>query len=627
MALSMVLVGLWVGTSVAAIRAGERTPSLHPRIVWTYDARPLRQLNLRDSAKARELWDTLHLVAALQGLVNREAPRLYLFYCAEFGVDTDQFWFDWARSEDGWMRDAEVREMDGLEAVARQFREFYDGLVVYDSRVPATSNAASTVAGCDGLLPVRYDPATNSVFRLLTERVRLPVRVWLVNPDGSSRFTGQGTIPDLEQASSGSAKIDVYRWALERYLKAGRCAPGVAAYYLDAYWLQRPRNAGGEMHTLSNHDYFIARRGFFFDLSSWADEPPVDDPEQPLGLDYRTMLEILRAQYDRAGGGMIQLGGFTPWPYKYTTHAGAGGHEPVPTEWEFSRIVSQFNVYVEADAAGLGAMANASFFQHYPLEERYAQPNARPTAADWRARGYLTEGGRVVPRFYVGHYVGDYDSPSWLYKAVPAFFRDPSLGEVPLGWAFNPNLAERAPQALVHARRHATTNDFFIAGNSGAGYVNVRALTVRPDSGLPSGLESWRRHCLPYYRQWDLSVTGFVLDGSAGAATKTEFSIYRDFSKDGLGTHFESGPVLRAGIPTCPEVDLPDAVDGAVAVIVDRARRRGDGPGFLWARSILKTPSWYAGVSAKLRERHGELAIEVVDPHTFFGLIGEELKP
>ena len=96
----------------------------------------------------------------------------------------------------------------------------------------------------------------------------------------------------------------------------------------------------------------------------------------------------------------------------------------------------------------------------------------------------------MAPKLYVGYYVGDYDSPSWLYKAVAAFFSDPQRGQVPLGWAFDPNLADRAPQALAYAYRHATTNDFFIAGDSGAGYLNPRALTVRPDSKLPPALEA-----------------------------------------------------------------------------------------------------------------------------------------
>jgi len=52
------------------------------------------------------------------------------------------------------------------------------------------------------------------------------------------------------------------------------------------------------------------------------------------------------------------------------------------------------------------------------------------------------------------------------------------------GLAFDPNLADRAPQALAYAYRHATTNDFFIAGEFGAGYL-IHGLTDRPDSKLP----------------------------------------------------------------------------------------------------------------------------------------------
>ncbi len=615
---------LWLAFLVAATVL--EIQGAMPAKILTFDARPLQRLDLADAANARRVWDTLHLLAALQGLANREAPQLYLFYCREFSVDTDQFWFDWLRGEDGWLREAEIETVGDVEALVRGLRGAFDGLVVYDERVPATASAASTAAGCERLLPVRYDVATNSLFLRLTRDLALPVRLWLVNADGSPRFTGGGRLPDGDLPWSGSAKADVYRWAVARWLRpdsvpADRQAGPYGAYYLDAYWLQRPRNASPDHHTLSNHDWFIGRRAFFFDLSPWGDEAPVDEPGQPIGADKACLLEVLRGLYERAGGGIVKLGGFPPWPHKYTTHAGAGKHEPVPTEWEFTRLISQFNAYKEADAAGLGAMANGSFFAHYPLKERYPQPNPKPGLAEWRERGFVTPEGRVAARFFVGHYVGDYDAPSWLYKAVPAFFRDPARGQVALGWAFNPNLADRAPQALVYAYRHATSNDFFIAGDSGAGYLNSRALTVRPDSGLPAGLAAWTEYCRRHFARWGMSITGFMLDGSAGAATETEFAAYRGFSPDGIGTHFERRPRMWAGIPTCPERDLPDSAAGAAKLIADRARASAGRPGFLWARSILKSPAWYAEVSRRLREEHPDLPIVVVDPYTFFGLI------
>ncbi len=609
---------------VALRAAGAPGPqATSPRVIYTFDARPLKRLDLGNAEQAARLWDTLHTFSALQGLANRTSPQLYLFFCAEFSVDTDQFWFDWFRGEDGWLKGSEVRPVFSLEEAVKAFRSVYRGLVVYDGAVPATSNLASTAAGCEDLLPVRFDPKSGSVFDLLANQLKVPVKLWLVHEDGTSKFTGRGRIPDLDESSTGSAKVDAYRWARARYVRSGRCTAGIAAYYLDAFWLQHPRQAGPEMHTLSNHDYFIARRAFFFDLSPWGDETPGDDLNQPLGLDRKEFLAVMRDLYDAAKGGIIQVGGFTPWPYKYTSHSlPPGRHEGVPTEWEFGRLISQFNGYMEADAAGLGGMANASFCRHYPLAERYSQPNRKPTLADWRARGWVTNEGRPANRLFVGHYVGDYDAPSWLYKAVPAFFRDAKRGEVPLGWAFDPNLADRAPQALVYAYRHATTNDFFIAGDSGAGYLNPLGLSMRPDSGLSSGLEAWRQHCRRYYDRWGMSLTGFILDGASGASTEREFAAYRSFSPDGAGTHFEQHPAVHHGLPTCRERDLPDRLEKAAAVLAEAAQQRGGKAGFFWARSILKSPRWYAELSQRLAEKYPDAGVVVVDPYTFFGLVG-----
>ncbi len=616
----------WGLCGALAILAWDRgaegaTAPLEAAEITVFDTRPFLRLDVRRPEEARRAWDTMNLLACLQGLVNREAPRLYLLHASGFDVDTDAFWLDWYRREDGWLSAARCIESPDLEAVLARHRHAFDGLVVYDERVPATSALASTAAGVERLLPVRWDASSNSLHARLTGSLGLPVRLALIRRDGSPLFTGRGDLPDLRVPSSGSAKVDAYRWAMARWLVPGRCGPGLGAYYLDAYWLRHPTGAGPDMHTLANHDWFVGRRAFFFDLAPWADEAPVDDPGQPPGTDRGCLFEILRRLSEGHRGGIVKIGGFPPWPFKYTTHAGAGRHEPVPTEWEFTRIISQYNAYKEADAAGLGSMANASFHAHYPLRDRYLQTGQKPSAADWQARGYLDGAGRVAKRFFVGHYVGDYDAPSWLYKAVPAFFRDPARGRVPLAWAFNPNLADRAPQALAYAYAHATTNDFFVAGDSGAGYLNPRALTVRPDSGLPSGLAAWVDYCEPRYRRWDLTMTGFLLDGSAGASTDLEFAAYARFSPDGLGTHFERGPAVHSGVPTCPERDLPDAAEAAAETIARMARSAAGRPGFLWARSILKSPSWYGEVSRQLREKHPELPVEVVDPHTFFGLI------
>ena len=115
--------------------------------VYTFDATSLRQVDVRRPEDARRAWDTMHLLAALQGLANRDAPRLYLFHCAEFGVETDRFWFDWLRGEGEWLKDATVKPLSDLDAALGAFTNVYHGLVAYDENVPATACLASTAAG------------------------------------------------------------------------------------------------------------------------------------------------------------------------------------------------------------------------------------------------------------------------------------------------------------------------------------------------------------------------------------------------------------------------------------------------------------------------------------------------
>ena len=80
-------------------------------------------------------------------------------------------------------------------------------------------------------------------------------------------------------------------------MKRGRCNGEYGAYYLDQYWLQRPSAAPMNAHCLTNLDFFVSRRGFFFDLSPWGDEAATDDPAQSVGCDPTMLLEMLGEAY------------------------------------------------------------------------------------------------------------------------------------------------------------------------------------------------------------------------------------------------------------------------------------------------------------------------------------------
>lgn len=77
--------------------------------------------------------------------------------------------------------------------------------------------------------------------------------------------------------------------------------------------------------------------------------------------------------------------------------------------------------------------------------------------------------GFVVDAFYASFYAGDYDSAAWAYSQLPGCWDDPKRGEVPIGWALDPAVAERFPMIFDYVYRTATDNDVLISGDSGGG--------------------------------------------------------------------------------------------------------------------------------------------------------------
>lgn len=611
---------LAAGLACLPVFAGGATVAKTPDMIHIYDLTHTLGADLSDPQQAARVWDEAHAVATLQGLVNRRGPRLYLRYVVCDGRNVDDWWLEKLTGPGEWLAGAARRPVASLEELVTLFRDDVAGAVVYDPRVPATSNVASALAGAENLVAVRWDPAPGSVYDRLVERgPRLPVRRRLLAADGAPLFTGRGTLPGSAVPSSGSAKCDAYRWALRELIESGRCDPAVLAYYIDSYWIDHAPASVPNHHTLTNHDYFVARRAFFCDLSCWA-EAPVDDPAQPPGTDLATLRAILHALHERRGGGLLHVGGFTPWAFKYTSFGRAGGqHDGVDTEWELVRIVSAFSGFLDADAIGYGAMANASFFMHYPLAERYPQAAAPAVPVPAAA----------ADRDWVMFYVGDYDSAAWLYQRVPQLWEDPRRGSVPLSWAISPVLERRAPMALAHLWRTRSDCDAFIAADNGAGYLNPSMLTPpRAVSGLPGGLEDWTRHCRELYRRWDLRITGFIIDGHAPPMSPAVLDAYATFSPDGIVPQktereaFLHGdmPVLRSG----PDITEDEPAAAARTMQRHVAARRAGGLRFHWFRSILRSPAWHAEAAAELRRL--EPGVTIVTAPEFFARLREALR-
>lgn len=602
---------------IAAIAAA---PGSAP--IYYYDMAGLNQLDLNDPAAARQAWDTAHLVTSVQGIVNRDSAALFV----RFMPDPDDFWWDYLRREGNWLAGREVITLASVDALLDVFQDKLKGIVVYDEAVPATSNLASMIAGIEDRACLRRDASPDSLYtRVLTSgRVFTKDVKPLFNSDGPL-FTGKGQIADTGRTSTGSAKCDAYLWAKHHYLDKNACSREFMAYYIDAWWLQHPTVSGFSNATVTNHDFFIANKAFFFDLHMWEEESPVDDPAQKPGTDVGVLRELLASMYKRADGGIFSIGGFVPWAFKYTDSPGAGGkHGGVDSEWKYAQIISAYNGIMDADALGLSGMANASFYQHHPLKERYPQ-NPRPTPDALREQGYITGGGDVAPRIFCCFYMGDYDSAAWLNATAPRLWQDPARGQLPCAWAFNPNLDRRAPHVFDYVRSHQSPSDWFIYGDSGAGYLNPGNLIAPRESGFPDGIKVWVKHNKAYAKRYDLSIEGFVIDGHSKAMGEKGLDAYMRFAPDGLvgqkipnlALHRDTMPCIRM------KTDLYGTPQEAGANIAKLAKP-GDKPQFMFIRTILQTPSWHKGAMEEAVRINP--AITFVDPYSFFLLLKTHVK-
>lgn len=231
--------------------------------------------------------------------------------------------------------------------------------------------------------------------------------------------------------------------------------------------------------------------------------------------------------------------------------------------------------------------------------------------------------GKLAPLGFTLLYIGDFDSAAWLYRRCQDLWQDPGRGEVPMGWAFNPNLSQRMAPALHYAYLNMSPEDFFTGGDSGAGYVNPTMLVEpRPISGLPSGEAAWVDHCRRLYRRFDYRTTGFLINGHAGKLTPESERMTAQFSPDGTATQIrwmngenhltDNMPVALQMHDLCPDVKASvDCMSGY----------RTPGLQFLDFRLILLGPSFVKELTKEANTLRPDAPFAMVDPETFFYLL------
>lgn len=601
--------------------------------VWSY----FKKAGIEDTA---ERADVLYLLTSLQGIVNREAPRLYLLTAlALFDVETrhyhdpdyrqrpvtelDAFWFEQFKRW-GYLERAKIRRIDSLEVLLKNYRAEIEGLVRWEMGVPATVNAALMAAGCDNLLPVSKDLGGGRLHGWLRDRFPdLTVRLDLAN-----RFDGVRPISVIGRQipSTGSAKNDVYRFVIERYQKPGQLDPAYMWYNCDAAMWGPLRNhyaveAFGHLgdrnelqqNGMYNADYWVAKRAFFIDLLPWADDRPNDDPHQPLGADLATWHAVLQESYRQRNGAFGVCGGFVPWWIKYTDKVG-DKHEAVATEWEFIALITSYNMVNDADAAF--GIANASFFMHLPhlTKAECRQPPPPPVTYDPNAT-------------YLSFFMLDYDGSAWLNQMITSIYADPQRGEIPLNWAINPLLQHRVPHAFRYLHEQRTENDIFGIANNGAGYLSPLHLVERNGHVSTDGLAAYEAYARSLYDRYGVDYTAFYITPRIDPKWTT---LAARLSPAGFG-YTAGSQMLVDQTPVTPlntyHVGNVEALRRDIARVFESSMLSGrDGAAFRAYRCILIPPTMIVEAVKDQQRAHPSAPVRVIDAPNFFRLLKHKLQ-
>ncbi len=536
-----------------------------------------------------EYYDSHLTVSCLQGIFNRESDKRIYLNRAGSGSDS---WLKIMREDGRWLSDYGLETIKSLEDYLTLTRPYVKGIVIFDPAVPATVNLATTIAGVEDrviLSPDQYDS-------LIGYYEGLPVT------DLRGMFDGSVT---------GSAKNDVYRFAIENYLEKGLCSLDYLCYYRDCFNTRE----SGDISYVCIRDWAVFNRAFVYDLSPWGDEVPYDDPNQRLGLDLETYRIMLDTQYKLTDGKqMTEVAGF----FDFEKYANTGRHtnsihEPVPTEWETVWLITPYNCFQNTTTEFLYNQSLHSQYELKPLTQNDKPAERKPEN-----------------KTYISFLMADYDATFPLYFYLPQHWSDSKRGEIPLAWGINPNLSTTYPDLIEYYYDTRTENDYFVADASAAGYFN-------PNRVKEEHWDMVAEHNKKYYTLLDMSLSPMVLDWDRlSDISKDNFL---KFSPDGVGVivcdfHGNGGKPETAHIWKGMPVDelyngfntSSGEAGGASLKGALRTTGKQRQAQFLLVRAVWTSPTLIYDSVEELRRLCPELDIEVVDMYTYFDLLTKSLE-
>ena len=175
--------------------------------------------------------------------------------------------------------------------------------------------------------------------------------------------------------------------------------------------------------------------------------------------------------------------------------------------------------------------------------------------------------------------------------------------------------------------KNYTKNDYFEAGDSGAGYNNPRLLyEPRPFSNLPDGHAVNDAHNKKYFDRFDIEIIGFIIDGHK-PTTEQEM---RDFSEYIIGGSMNNGPIETTIVngavymrETCDAGVEKVDIDKCVNLMLHFVDHMPKEKKFHIFRTILVSPTDHDRLMEGLKAARPEANFTLVDPYNFFRMAKE----
>jgi len=373
------------------------------------------------------------IAMTLSGIVNRDAPRLYLrnVYETWSYSETDEIWENLYKTNGG----VNFKVISDISQLVQVFKPFLKGAITYDINLTYSNftgqlfrwqaEAAAMLGGLTDCIPV---PSTNT-----TIDINKPTMV-----DVPDYFNGQQTIQ-----VSAKLELSTHTWNNAALTQEQR-------YFAWLDWALDnllPRCNTSKFYLREITDWAVNQRMFQLNLAGTED------------LRFTSLSDEKAAKIERVINYLK-----TKRPNEIFHVYGWMRPEPL-VQW-ISAYGGSFHETL---------LSNLSWHHAFPVDANFNYQ--RPANHDF-------SNVQLENKYYVLFIASEGDAGNWNIGFQGGAWQSTTRGQVPLAWGFNLQMFEEFPFVAQYYYRTATANDGFIAVSTPLGYAypDVFPTTYLPDA-------------------------------------------------------------------------------------------------------------------------------------------------